>query len=100
MSVNVARSDEANTAAALTSATPIISAEALEDVRRGARATLSRASTPGTLNSLAIGQPIALVTGAAMVDDTLATPRKSASAPMHLPALPTTGLGPAERRVR
>ena len=82
MSVNVARSDDANTAAALTRATPIISAEALEDVRRGARATLSRASTPGTLNSLAIGQPIAFVTGAAMVDDTLATPRKSASAPM------------------
>ncbi len=75
------RSEDANTAAALTSATPIISADALDDVRRGARATLSRASLPGVLKSLAIGHPIARVTGVAIVADTLAIPRKSSRAP-------------------
>ena len=63
MSTKLARSDDANTAAALTSATPIISADALDDVRRGDRATFSRASAPGTLNSFATGHPITRVTG-------------------------------------
>ena len=79
--MNVDRSDEANTAAALTRATPIISAAAVADVRRGARPAFSRASMPGVLNSLATGQPISLVTGRATVDDTLATPRKISRAP-------------------
>ena len=74
--MKLARSDEANTAAALTRATPIISAEALDDVRRGARATFWRASAPGVLNSFSTGQPIARVTGRAIVDDSVATPRK------------------------
>ena len=78
---NVERSDEANTAAALTSATPIISAAAVADVRRGARPAFSRARMPGAPSTLATGQPIALVTGLATVDETLATPRNSSSAP-------------------
>ena len=79
--MKLARSDAANTAAALTSATPIIRAAALDEVRRGARATLSRASTPGVLNNLATGQPIARVTGRAIVDDNDATPRNRITAP-------------------
>ena len=71
-----ARSDEANTAAALTRATPIISAAAVADVRRGARPAFSLASLPGRPKTLATGQPISLVTGRATVDETLATPRK------------------------
>ena len=63
MSTSDARSDEANTAVLLTSATPIIRADALDDVRRGVRATFWRASAPGTLNSFSIGQPITRVTG-------------------------------------
>ena len=51
--MNVERNDDANTAAALTRATPIISAAADADVRRGARPAFSRARTPGVLNSLA-----------------------------------------------
>ncbi len=82
MSTRLARSDEANTAVLLTSATPIMSAEALDDVRRGDRATLSRARTPGTLNSFATGHPISLVTGLATVDDRLAMPRNSSRAPV------------------
>ena len=42
------RSDAANTDAALTSATPIINAAAVADVRRGDRPAFSRASTPGS----------------------------------------------------
>ena len=79
--MNVERSDEAKTAAALTSATPIIRAAADADVRRGARPAFSLASTPGVLNSLPIGQPISRVIGRAIVDDTLATPRKMSRAP-------------------
>ena len=79
--MNVSRIDDANTAAALTRATPIISAAAVADVRRGARPAFSRASVPGVLNSLATGQPISLVTGRATVDETLATPRKISRPP-------------------
>jgi hypothetical protein len=81
ISVNVDRNDEANTVAALTRATPIISAEADAEVRRGERPAFSRASTPGVLNSLATGQPSTLVTGRATVDDTLATPTNRSRAP-------------------
>ena len=49
MSVNVLRNDEANTAAALTRATPIISAATVAEVRRGARPAFSVASWPGAL---------------------------------------------------
>ena len=86
----VARSDEANTAVLLTSATPIISADALDDVRRGARATFWRARVPGTLNSFSTGQPITRVTGVATVDDKLAIPRNKMSAPM-----PASAINPA-----
>ena len=85
--MNVARSDDANTAAALTSATPIINAAAVADVRRGARPAFSRARTPGVPSTLATGQPIAFVTGRATVDDTLATPRKIISAPTPAKAM-------------
>ena len=81
MSENVWRSDAAKTDAALTRATPIISAAAVAEVRRGDRPAFSRASTPGVLNALAIGQPIALVAGLATVEDTLATPRNISRAP-------------------
>ncbi len=98
MSTRLARSDDANTAVLLTSATPIISAEALDEVRRGDRATLSRARTPGTLNSFATGHPIILVTGLATVDDRLAMPRNSSSAPV--PASPTSPTVPPGRTNR
>ena len=81
ISENVARSDEANTAAALTRATPIISAAAVADVRRGERPAFSWASFPGGPKTLATGQPSSRVTGRATVDERLATPRKMSSAP-------------------
>ena len=56
-------------------------AAALDEVRRGARATLSRASLPGVLNSFAMGQPRKRVTGVANVAVRLVTPRKSRSTP-------------------
>ena len=78
---NVSRSDAAKTDAALTSATPIISAAAVAEVRLGARPALSRASWPGAPYTLLTGQPIMRVTGLAMVDATLAVPRNISSAP-------------------
>ena len=78
---NVSRSDAAKTDAALTSATPIISAAAVAEVRLGARPALSRASWPGAPYTLPTGQPIMRVTGLAMVDATLAVPRNISSAP-------------------
>ena len=52
MRPNVSRIDDVNNAAALISATPIISAEAVRAVRRGDRIALSRANLPGVPNSL------------------------------------------------
>ena len=46
---NVLRNEAANTAEALTRATPIISAATVADVRRGARPAFSEASWPGAL---------------------------------------------------
>ena len=61
----------------------------------GIAPTLSRARTPGTLNSFATGHPIILVTGLAIVDDRLAMPRNSSSAPV--PASPTSPTVPPGR---
>ena len=91
ISANVARSDEANTAAALTRATPIISAAAVADVRRGERPAFSWASLPGGPKTLATGQPISRVTGRATVDERLATPRKMSSAPRPARAISADG---------
>ena len=65
MRPNVSRSDDVNSAAALISATPIISAEAVRAVRRGDRMALSRANLPGVPNTFWIGLPIAPATGRA-----------------------------------
>ena len=81
MRPNVSRNDDANTDAALTSATPIISADAVRAVRRGEREAFSRASRPGAPNSFWMGAPSNRLTGLATVVERLATPRKIANAP-------------------
>ena len=62
MRPNVSRTDEVNSAAALISATPIISADAVRAVRRGERMALSRAIFPGVPKIFWIGLPIAPAT--------------------------------------
>ncbi len=96
--MNVWRSDVAKTAEALTSATPIINAAALDEVRRGLRPALSRASRPGVPNSLAIGHPSTRVAGLATVEETPATPRKSSSPP--IPARTPMPMAPPGRTKR
>ena len=77
----MSRTDDVNNAAALISATPIISAEAVRAVRRGDRMALSRAILPAGPNAFWIGAPMAPATGRATVVDRLAMPMKINSAP-------------------
>ncbi len=58
-----ALNEAAMTATAAIRATPIISAAAVDAVRRGLRMAFSRASRPGTPRSRASGRPIAPATG-------------------------------------
>ena len=82
MRPNVSRSDDVNSAAALISATPIISAEAVPG--RAPRRPHRRSRGPGLARRaehLCDRPADDFVTGRATVDDRLATPRKIISAP-------------------
>ena len=69
------------TAVMATSASPIVSAPAVEAVRRGMRAAFSWASRPGSLNTARIGRPSAWATGAANAGASPLTPRNTSTAP-------------------
>ena len=65
----------------VTSASPIISAAAVEAVRCGFRRALSRASRPAAPPILVAGQPSACASGLTSLDEKSATPRKTSTAP-------------------
>src|SRR5438034_9056250 len=71
----------ASTATSVTSASPIISAEAVDAVRCGCRRELLRASAPAAPPSLAEGQPSHVARGRTSRSASTATPRKIISAP-------------------
>ena len=66
----------------MTSARPIISAAAVDAVRDGFRTELPRASFPAAPPSLAAGQPRTRASGGTSVGASIATPMKTAAAPM------------------
>ena len=61
--------------------TPIISAEAVADVRRGLRVAFSRASVPAMPRKRGSGEPTTRVNGRAMTGPRIATPMNTTSAP-------------------
>ena len=73
--------DDPMTPTLATSATPIINADAVDDVRRGERDAFCAASCPGTLNNLATGLPSTRATGPAKLEARMVTPRNIAMAP-------------------
>ena len=66
----------------LTSATPIISDDAVRAVRLGLRMALSRAIAPGVPRSLAIGAPSTAATGRASTGPSTDTARNRPKAPI------------------
>ena len=76
----------ASTATSVTSASPIISAAAVEAVRCGFRRALSRASTPAAPPIRVAGQPRAATSGRTSLAAKSATPRKIRSAPSPIHA--------------
>ena len=76
-----ALSEAANTVNRVTTLTPIISAAADPDVRRGLRMALRRASTPVTPRSRASGAPMAALAGPATTGPATTTPTSVAMAP-------------------
>ncbi len=75
------RADAANTVMSPTSATPIMSAAAVADVRFGLRIAFSRAITPVTPLNFWIGMPSAPLIGAAIIGPRTATPRNTTPMP-------------------
>ncbi len=71
----------ASTETSVTSASPIISADAVEAVRCGFRRALSRASAPAAPPILAAGQPSTHANGRAIRAESSATPKKINSVP-------------------
>ncbi len=76
----------ASTATKVTSASPIISAAAVEAVRCGLRRALSRASTPAAPPIFVAGQPRNAASGRTSCAANPATPRKISSVPMPIAA--------------
>ena len=76
-----ARAEAPKTVMSPTSATPIISAAAVADVRFGFRFAFSSASSPVMPFRPRIGQPSTALTGRAMSGPSNATPRKTMNAP-------------------
>ena len=72
----------ASTAKVVTSASPIISAAAVEAVRAGLRIAFRRASVPAAPPILVAGQPITSASGRVMLGATIAMPTKTVSTPM------------------
>jgi hypothetical protein len=79
--------DAPNTDIAATRARPTMSAAAVWAVRRGLRMEFSRPSWPGSRSSRASGRPITLDSGRAIAGATIATPRKTATAPRPTSAM-------------
>ena len=75
------RADAANTVMSPTSATPIMSAAAVADVRLGLRIAFSRAIEPVMPLICWIGMPSTELIGAAMIGPRTATPRKTMTIP-------------------
>ena len=78
---NVALSPEASTPTAVTSASPIISAAAVDAVRAGLRIAFSRASEPATPPMRAPGQPSVEASGGTKLGATSAMPMKLTTTP-------------------
>ena len=76
-----ARAEAPNTMMRPTSATPIISAAAVADVRFGFRFAFSSASSPVMPFILRIGHPSTALIGRAMVGPSTAMPMKTTNAP-------------------
>ncbi len=76
-----ALADAPNTVMSATSATPIISAAAVADVRFGFRFAFSSASRPVMPFILRIGRPSTALIGRAMIGPSTATPMKMTNAP-------------------
>ena len=74
----------ASVATSVTSASPIISAAAVEAVRCGFRRALSRASCPAAPPNCAAGAPSTAASGRTSRAEKSATPRKIRSAPMPI----------------
>ena len=81
---NVDLRPAASTATSVTSASPIISADAVDAVRPGFRIALPRASVPAAPPSRVAGQPSTRASGGTSVGASIATPMKSAAAPMPI----------------
>ena len=75
-------SPAASTATSVTSASPIISADAVVAVRPGFRIALPRASDPAAPPIFVAGQPSTRANGGTSVGASIATPMKSPTAPM------------------
>ena len=73
--------DWASTVTPVTSASPIISADAVAALRRGLRIALSRASRPTVPQIRAMGQPITRSTDGAMIGASTVTPMTVSPAP-------------------
>lgn len=80
--------DELITLIALTSARPIISADAVAAVRRGLRRAFLVASRPGVRNSFGYGAPSTRTTGRLITGASMATPTNTSAAPA-----PSTAMG-------
>ena len=76
----------ASTETSVTSARPIISADAVEAVRCGFRRALSRASMPAAPPNRAAGQPSTHANGRAIRADRSAVPKKISSVPIPMNA--------------
>jgi len=79
---NVVFSPAASTETRVTSVSPIISADAVDAVRDGFRIELPRARTPGAPPQRAAGCPRTRAIGGTSVGASIATPMKTATAPM------------------
>ena len=88
----------ASTATSVTSARPIISADAVDAVRCGLRRALSRASEPAAPPIFVAGQPSRRANGSTMRTANIATPKKISSAPMPIQTRIPVVLRPLPKR--
>ena len=75
------RADAPNTVMRPTSATPIMSAAAVADVRFGLRFAFSRAIAPVMPLIFSMGMPSAPLSGEAIIGPRMATPRNTTAMP-------------------
>ena len=83
-----------------TSATPIMSAAAVDAVRRGLRTAFSRASRPGMPRQRGSGAPMARPTGRAITGPSTATPMNRANTPRPTSWIPPSPNSPTGARPR